>query len=54
MTLWQWYAGQALVGILSGRIWENRNTASQWPGSVAEACNIADAMIAEIRKREGV
>lgn len=64
MTLRQWYAGQALNGILSQspgslfghrNIWKaclnNTDTEDEWFSETARvACKIADALIAELKK----
>ena len=64
MTLRQWYAGQALNGILSQspgslfghrNIWKaclnNTDTEDEWFSETARvACKIADALISELKK----
>jgi len=64
MSLRQWYAGQALNGILSQspgslfghrNIWRaclnNKDTEDEWFSELADvSCKIADALIAELKK----
>ena len=44
MTLRDWFAGQALVGILSGNVWKEYRISNS---PIDEAYLMADAMIAE-------
>ena len=51
MTLRQWYAGQALVGLLGAGTDGYNN--SQWPGNIAwDAVKLADALMVELDKEE--
>lgn len=51
MAMRDWFAGQALVGLLSG---QNRDNGQQnLSGVPAEAYDIADAMMAERERRQG-
>ena len=46
MSLWAWFAGQALTHTLEYRL-------EDWDVMVRHCAKVADAMIAEMRRREG-
>lgn len=55
MTKREWFAAQALNGVLAHptRYRPRRNSSSNWHEAIAEeACELADALIAELEEKE--
>ena len=54
MMLLEWFAGQAICGLLSAEAPDYQTTGADRPQKLAkEACDIAEAVLAELRRREG-